>query len=225
MPASVPGGGAGIGTAGFNIHRRLEDDVEVTTNSPKRIPNRVLPGLRAGTCQGQSVVLLRPIRYPAGRCRRIFRICRTLEPEAHCRLVRRMKSTVQHPEILRFTFVSQTFVLQILHSGRQAVPAVPVRPVASPASGIPLRLNLFTTMFIDDLMPFDRPELDDDFPPFNEIDRMEDLYDPYEYEPYEYEDDEYLGDDLFGDDYLEEEGYLGDGLDDEEYVYDDPDDL
>ena len=80
-------------------------------------------------------------------------------------------------------------------------------------------------MFIDDLMPFDRPELDDDFPPFNEIDRMEDLYDPHEYEPYEYEDGEYLGDDLFGDDYLEEEGYLGDGLDDEEYVYDDPDDL
>jgi hypothetical protein len=67
-------------------------------------------------------------------------------------------------------------------------------------------------------MPFDRPELDEDFLPFNEMDRMDDLYDPYE-------DDEYLGDDLFGDDYLEEEGYLDDELDDEEYVYDDPDDL
>jgi hypothetical protein len=67
-------------------------------------------------------------------------------------------------------------------------------------------------------MPFDRPELDEDFLPFNEMDRMDDLYDPYE-------DDEYLGDDLFGGDYLEEEGYLDGELDDEEYIYDDPDDL
>jgi hypothetical protein len=124
-----------------------------------------------------------------------------------------MKSDVEHPEILRFTFVSHT-----VHPGRQAVPAVLARPVAFPASGVPLRLKPLTTMFIDDLMPFDRPELDDDFLPFNEMDRMNDLYDPYE-------GDEYLGDDLFGGDYLEEEGYLDDELDDEEYIYDDPDDL
>jgi hypothetical protein len=94
----------------------------------------------------------------------------------------------------------------------------PTRPVVFCASGEPLRLKPLTTMFTDDLMPFERLEMDEDFLPFNEMHGMEDLYDPYD-------DDEYIEDDFFGDDYLEEEGYLDDELDDEEYVYDDPDDL
>jgi hypothetical protein len=73
-------------------------------------------------------------RKPPGRSRRLFRICCTLEPEAQCRLVRRMKSDVQHPEILRFTFVSQTFVFQTVHPGRWAGAGNP-RP--GPSSFVP----------------------------------------------------------------------------------------
>lgn len=71
-------------------------------------------------------------------------------------------------------------------------------------------------MFYDDLMPIDRPDLEDDFLPFTEIDTMGEMYEPYE-------EDEYLDDDFFDDDYFDEEE--DDYLDDDLYAYDDPDEL
>jgi hypothetical protein len=65
-------------------------------------------------------------------------------------------------------------------------------------------------MYYDDLMPLGRPDLDDDFFPFDEED---DLYDPYEAD--------LLDEDFFeAEDPYDEEGYLNDDL-----YYDDLEDL
>jgi len=85
--------GDGPGRVSRQIHRR----------SPKTSPIR---RIQSGTCPGRIEVSC-CVRRPRALRRGLFRKCRSLEPKAQTRLVRRMKSRAEHPEILPFTSTPQ----------------------------------------------------------------------------------------------------------------------